>query len=138
MTVTSLRSAHPAQALGAEEDRRELARILAALFERWALDTEVQMQLLGMSPNSRKQLPKYRAGESALPNSRDTLDRAGYLLVIHKGLRVLFPEDEELRFNWVRRRNQALDGATPLEVMVRDGLIGIARIARLVDFQRGR
>src|SRR5690606_40540075 len=75
MTVTSLRSAHPAQALGTEEERRELARILAALFERWALDTEVQMQLLGMSPNSRKQLPKYRAGESALPNSRDTLDR---------------------------------------------------------------
>ncbi len=138
MPVSTLHSPPSAQVLGSEENRRDLARIIAALFERWALDTEVQMQLLGMSPNSRKQLPKYRAGESALPNNRDTLDRAGYLLGIHKGLRLLFPEDEELRFSWVRRRNQALDGATPLEVMVRDGLIGIARIARLIDFQRGR
>jgi hypothetical protein len=125
-------------ALTSEEARRDLARIVAALFERWRLDTEVQMQLLGMSPKSRTQLPKYRTGERALPASRDTLDRAGYLLGIHKGLRLLFPEDEELRFSWVHRRNRALEGATPLEVMLHDGLLGIARVARLIDFQRGR
>ncbi|WP_043237795.1 MbcA/ParS/Xre antitoxin family protein [Stutzerimonas azotifigens] len=124
--------------LSSEDERRDLARVVAALFERWQLDTELQMQLLGMSPKSRKQLPKYRAGEHPLPGSRDTLDRVGYLLGIHKGLRLLFPEDEQLRFSWVHRRNRALEGATPLEVMVRDGLLGIARVARLVDFQRGR
>ncbi|MET1076964.1 MAG: antitoxin Xre/MbcA/ParS toxin-binding domain-containing protein [Pseudomonas sp.] len=121
-----------------EDARRDLARVISALFDRWQLDTELQMHLLGMSPKSRKQLPKYRSGELALPGNRDTLDRSGYLLGIHKGLRLLFPEDEELRFTWVHRRNQALEGATPLEVMVRDGLLGIARIARLIDFQRGR
>ncbi|CDZ95316.1 MbcA/ParS/Xre antitoxin family protein [Pseudomonas saudiphocaensis] len=124
--------------LADEDGRRVLARVVTALFDRWKLDTEVQMQLLGMSPKSRKLLPRYRNGEQALPGSRDNLDRAGYLLGIHKGLRLLFPEDEELRFSWVHRRNLALEGATPLEVMVRDGLIGIARVARLVDFQRGR
>lgn len=121
-----------------EDARRDLARVISALFERWQLDSELQMQLLGMSPKSRKQLPKYRAGDCALPGNRDTLDRSGYLLGIHKGLRLLFPEDEELRFSWVHRRNRALEGETPLEVMVRDGLLGIARIARLIDFQRGR
>ncbi|MBA1275957.1 antitoxin Xre/MbcA/ParS toxin-binding domain-containing protein [Stutzerimonas azotifigens] len=124
--------------LASEEGRRDLARVIGALFDRWQLDTDLQMQLLGMSPKSRKQLPRYRAGEQPLPGSRDVLDRAGYLLGIHKGLRLLFPEDETLRFTWVHRRNGALDGATPLEVMVRDGLLGIARVARLVDFQRGR
>lgn len=124
--------------LSSEADRRDLARVVGALFERWGLDTDLQMQLLGMSPKSRKQLPRYRAGEHPLPASRDTLDRAGFLLGIHKGLRLLFPEDETLRFSWVHRRNRALDGATPLEVMVRDGLLGIARVARLIDFQRGR
>lgn len=124
--------------LARDEARRDLARVLAALFEKWALPTEQQLALLGMSPESRKVLAQYRRGERALPNSRDTLDRAGYLLGIHKGLRMLFPEDPELRFGWVRRRNRLLEGRTPLEVMLEDGLVGLARIARFVDFQRGQ
>ncbi|NZA25083.1 DUF2384 domain-containing protein [Luteimonas sp. SJ-92] len=124
--------------LARDEARRDLARILAALFEKWALPTEQQLALLGMSPESRKVLAQYRRGERALPNSRDTLDRAGYLLGIHKGLRMLFPEDPDLRFGWVRRRNRMLEGRAPLEVMLDDGLVGLARIARFVDFQRGQ
>jgi hypothetical protein len=73
-----------------------------------------------------------------LPNTRDTLDRAGFLLGIHKGLRLLFPEDPALRYDWVKRRNRLLDERTPLEVMLDEGLVGLARIARFVDFQRGQ
>lgn len=121
-----------------DQARRDLARVVSALFERWNLDGVSQLQLLGLSSESRKLLPRYRAGERALPAQRDILDRAGFLLGIHKGLRFLFPEDEALRFDWVHRRNAALDHATPLDIMLRDGLLGIARVARLVDFQRGR
>ena len=121
-----------------EGARCDLARVVAALFERWGIDNVAQLQLLGLSAESRKLLPRYRAGERPLPAQRDILDRAGFLLGIHKGLRFLFPEDEELRYSWVRRRNAALDQATPLDIMLRDGLLGIARVARLVDFQRGR
>jgi len=122
----------------AEQPRRDIARVLAALFEKWALPTEAQLALLGMSPESRKVLAQYRRGERPLPNNRDALDRAGYLMGIHKGLRLLFPEDESLRYSWVHRRNQILGGRTPLEVMLDDGLVGLARIARFIDFQRGQ
>ncbi|MBB5206568.1 MbcA/ParS/Xre antitoxin family protein [Chiayiivirga flava] len=128
----------PLPDLQLEQSRRDLARVVSALFERWNLDGASQLQLLGLSPESRKLLPRYRAGERALPAQRDILDRAGYLLGIHKALRFLFPEDEALRFDWVHRRNAALDHATPLDIMLRDGLLGIARVARLLDFQRGR
>lgn len=121
-----------------ETVRRDLARTIASLFMKWQLGTEEQMNLLGMSAESRKVLKPYLRGERALPDSRDTLDRAGYLLGIHKGLRLLFPEDEGLRYDWVRRRNQALDQRRPLDIMLEQGLIGIARVARLVDFQRGQ
>jgi len=124
--------------LADESTRRDLARVLAALFGKWELSGEQQLALLGMSPESRKVLAQYRRGERALPNSRDTLDRAGYLLGIHKGLRLLFPEDAALRYRWVRIRNALLGGHTPLEVMLDDGLVGVARIARFVDFQRGQ
>jgi hypothetical protein len=124
--------------LSAEGSRRDLARVLAALFEKWQMPGDVQLALLGMSPESRKLLGLYRRGERALPNSRDTLDRAGYLLGIHKSLRLLFPEDEALRYGWIRLRNGLLEGRTPLEVMLDGGLVGVARVARFVDFQRGQ
>lgn len=125
-------------ALAEDQTRSDLARVLMALFERWSLSTDAQLSLLGLSPESRKLLGLYRRGERALPNQRDALDRAGYLMGIHKGLRLLFPENPELRYSWVKRRNQVLEGRTPLEVMLEDGLVGLARIARLVDFQRGQ
>lgn len=125
-------------ALADDATRRDLARVLAALFGKWDLGSEQQLALLGMSPESRKLLAQYRRGERPLPNSRDTLDRAGYLMGIHKGLRLLFPEDEALRYSWVSRRNALLEGRTPLEIMLEEGLVGLARIARFVDFQRGQ
>lgn len=121
-----------------EEARRDLARMVAALFDKWALPTDTQLALLGMSPGSRNVLAQYRRGERALPNARDTPDRAGYLLGIHKGLRLLFPEDQALRYSWVSRRNRLLAERSPLQVMLEDGLVGLARIVRLVDFQRSR
>ncbi|HET6435239.1 MAG TPA: antitoxin Xre/MbcA/ParS toxin-binding domain-containing protein [Xanthomonadaceae bacterium] len=124
--------------LADDATRRDLARVVSALLGKWELPGDAQLALLGLSPESRKLLPLYRRGERALPNARDALDRAGYLLGIHKGLRLLFPEDEALRYGWVRRANALLDGRTPLAVMLEDGLVGLARIARFVDFQRGQ
>ena len=124
--------------LADEGTRRDLARVVMGLFERWQLSTDLQLALLGLSPESRKLLGLYRRGERALPASRDALDRAGYLLGMHKALRLLFPENPELRYGWIKRRNRLLDGRTPLEVMLEDGLVGLARIARSLDFQRGQ
>ena len=138
VSVYSVGPEYPPDLQQDEGARRDLARVVAALFERWGIDNVAQLQLLGLSAESRKLLPRYRAGERALPAQRDILDRAGFLLGIHKGLRFLFPEDETLRYGWVQRRNAALEQNTPLDVMLRDGLIGIARVARRVDFQRGR
>lgn len=121
-----------------EEQRRDLARVVTILLERWALPTDTQLALLGMSPESRRLLTQYRRGERALPNTRDTLDRVGYLLRIHTGLRLLFPEDEALRYKWVSQRNRLLAERSPLDVMLEEGLVGLARVARLIEFQSNR
>lgn len=57
---------------------------------------------------------------------------------LHAGLRLLFPEHEAIRFGWLKMHNQSLDGRTPLDVMLSEGLVGIARNARFVNFQGGR
>ena len=116
--------------------RRKLARMVTRLFELWNLPTADQLELLGLSRTSRAQISKYRKG-GALPSSRDMLDRIGWLLSIHKSLRLLYPRNENIRYTWVKRRNQILDDQRPLDIMKHQGLIGIARVARYLDYIRG-
>lgn len=126
-------SAVPPPNVKTETTRRDLAKLVTALLARWGLDNEQQLLLLGLGPESQQALPAYRAGERALPEQRDVLERVGYLLGIHKCLVFLFPEDEILRYGWVHRRNALLHHRTPLEVMLEDGYSGIARMARFID-----
>ncbi len=118
--------------------RKKLAIMLMKLFEHWELNQRAQTNLLGISEQSRSTLDKYRKGESPLPKSRDMLDWAGYLLAIHKALRLLYPKNIQIRYSWVSRPNRAFDNLTPLEVMQSQGVLGIARVARYLDFMRGQ
>ena len=71
------------------------------------------------------------------PASADLLARAGHLLGIHKALRILFPQDRDLAYQWVSTPNRRF-GATPLEIMKRHGYEGILAVRRYLDFERGR
>jgi len=118
------------------EARKKLALMVTRLFELWNVTTADQLELLGLSRTSRAQISKYRNG-GAVPSSRDMLDRIGWLLSIHKSLRLLYPRNENIRYTWVKRRNRVLDDQRPLDIMTYQGLIGIARVARYLDFLRG-
>jgi hypothetical protein len=124
--------------LGAIESRQALGKMIICLFKHWKLDTGTQLNLLGLSETSRAMLAKYASGESPLPNSRDMLDRVGWLLAIHKALRLLYPRNQTLRYSWVNRRNEAFENRYPIEIMKMQGLIGIAKVTRYLDFLRGQ
>ncbi len=118
------------------EARKKLALMVTRLFELWCIPTADQLELLGLSRTSRAQISKYRSG-GAVPSSRDMLDRIGWLLSIHKSLGLLYPRNESIRYTWVKRRNQILGDQRSLDIMKYQGLIGIARVARYLDFLRG-
>ena len=118
------------------DERKKLAKMVTRLFELWNLSTADQLELLGLSRTSRSQLSKYRKG-GALPSSRDMLDRIGWLLSIHKSLRLLYPRNENIRYTWINRQNKIFNEQKPLDVMKNQGLIGIASVARYLDFLRG-
>jgi hypothetical protein len=114
--------------------RTQLAMMIMQLFELWDLDTGAQLNLLGLSETSRAMLSKFKKGESPLSNHRDSLDRVGWLLAIHKSLRLLYPQNPELRYDWVNRKNKALNNEAPIEIMIREGILGLAKISRYLDF----
>ncbi len=116
------------------ESRVRLAKLLTNLFDRWSLSTSERLGLLGLRPSNRALLSRYRNG-TPLPNRRDVLERAGWLLAIHKALRLLFPRNPKLRYSWVGRPNKDFHNRSPLEVMIRDGMIGLFRVSRYLDLE---
>ena len=122
--------------LQAREGRRRLARMVLVLFDRWGLSSAEQAALLGLSPDNRATIARYRRGEP-FGESRDLIERAGHLLGIHKSLRILFPHDRDLAYGWVKAPNRHL-GARPLEIMIGRGFEGLLAVRRYLDFERGR
>ena len=135
-STTTIEAARIPVQLQGREGRQRLARMVLALFDHWGLSSAQQAALLGLSPDNRASIARYRRGEP-FGESRDLLERAGHLLGIHKSLRILFPHDRDLAYAWIKAHNQRL-GASPLEIMIARGFEGLLAVRRYLDFERGR
>lgn len=134
--MSSLLDTVPDVDLHARASRERLAKMVVSLLDHWNLPPNDQAILLGLSPQSRSTIARYRRG-APLADSSDLLARAGHLLGIHKALRIIFPHDRDLAYRWVAAPN-ARFGTTPLEIMKRHGYEGILAVRRYLDFERGR
>lgn len=110
--------------------------MLIKLFEHWSLDTSEQLDLLGYSNTARATLSKLKTGQTA-PKSRDQLERAGHLLAIHKNLRLLFPENRDLAYTWMKTSNKAFQNFSPVQVVIQQGFPGLLMVRTYLDRQRG-
>lgn len=118
-----------------EKQRRQFTKMAMKMFSYWKLSSSNQLSLLGLNENSRYMLQRYRKLESIIPAERDKLDRVGYLLAIFDRLYSLFPENESLRYSWITRKNSFLLGKEPVEVMIDEGIVGLAKISKFLDLQ---
>ena len=118
-------------------DRKAIAGMLMKLFDHWKLSTEEQLDALGFSVTNRAALARYRRGEP-ISGSRDTLERAGHLLGIHKNLRLLFPLDRDLAYGWMKTRNRAFENRSPIEVIREFGFAGLLMVLAYLDRARGQ
>lgn len=125
--------AQPGEAI----DRKAIAGMLMKLFDHWQLSTEEQLDALGFAISNRAVLARYRRGE-AISGSRDTLERAGHLLGIHKNLRLLFPHDRDLAYRWIKTRNLAFENRSPIEVIREFGFAGLLMVLAYFDRARGQ
>ena len=125
----------PRTDLRTREARERLARLVTQLFVHWRLSTTEQAALLGLSPENRSTLSRYRKGEP-LADSRDLIDRVGHLLGIHKSLRILFPGDRDLAYRWMTTPNRRF-AARPVDIVIDRGFEGLLALRRYLDFERG-
>lgn len=117
-------------------DRQEIAALLMKLFALWQLGSQEQLHALGLSPRNLSALARLRRG-APLAANRDTMDRAGHLLRIHKNLRLLFPQNRELVYRWIRARNRAFENRSPIEVIADEGFAGLLAVSHYLERRLG-
>ncbi len=114
------------------DSRIRLANLIMRLFELWELSSEDQSAMLGLSKNNQDTLNRYRNGEP-FANDSDLIDRAGYLLSIHKALRILYPRNRDLVYRWIKMPNKAFANKSPLEVAKDKQIEGLTEISLYLD-----
>jgi len=104
-------------------ERKVLAKAVTRLLGEWQLSEEACVGLLGMTGDAHARLRAYARGEP-LEDDPGLLQRVGYLLSIYRLLGVLYPENAEIRAQWMRSRSRRFEGDTPADIGRRDGLRG--------------
>jgi hypothetical protein len=110
--------------------------ILHILRIDWGLSNEEQMTLLGLS--SRQTLANWRTTPASATLTRDLLERASYILGIHKSLQILF-SDKKIGVGWlfVKNSNKAFGGVSPMERMLNGMVVDLAFVRQFLDYERG-
>lgn len=127
------------QALARKVDPKTASRpALKAFFriaDRWGLDVEQQLTLLGAP--ARSTFFKWKKDQDG-HLSMDTLERISYLLGIFKALHILLP-DEDAADAWVKKPNTAplFAGKAALDRMLSGHVSDLYVVRQYLDAQRG-
>ena len=110
-------------------------RAFFRLADRWGLDIDQQMLLLGVT--ARSTFFKWKKDEDG-HLSVDTLERISYLLGIFKALHILLPDDEAAD-SWIKRANDApiFAGRPALDRMLSGRVSDLYVVRAYLDAQRG-
>lgn len=122
--------------INSQEYRARVAKMVTNLFDHWGIHPKDQATLLDLPDGDNETLARYRAGAFFGPNS-NVLRRTGELLAVHKALRVIFPYDRDLVYEWVKAPNKSFNGKTPLEVMLGD-FEGLRSVRKYLERELGR
>ncbi len=110
-------------------------RAFLRLAERWKLDVDQQMRLLGVTARSTFFNWKKEMGGNL---SMDTLERISYLVGIFKALHILLP-DEDAADAWIKKPNDApiFGGKSALDRMLSGHVSDLYVVRQYLDAQRG-
>ncbi len=114
--------------LRSKESRASLTKMVMRLFYLWQITIADQAVLLNRSLST---IRRYRKGQ-CLPDDKDMLDRIGSFLSIHKSLKILYPQNEDLVYRWITAKNSEFDDQLPIEVMKKN-LNGIVKVRSYLE-----
>ena len=119
-----------------EKNRTILTKAFFGILKNWNLTNDQEAKLLGWSyGQKRSKIDALKKG-GAMEDDQDKLDRIREIINIHKNLRMLFPYQNDLAYQWIHEKRERFGNHTALDVMMEDGLLGIKAIRRYLDHVR--
>ena len=107
------------------------------IVKHYAFTREEQCVLLGIKYN--RQRIKDLNDNFLIPDDVDKINRVGLLLGIHKNLRIMYPNNREIVYRWMKYPQIILDGKIPIEFIMEDvgnSFWRLAYIRRKLDYVR--
>lgn len=110
-----------------EADLSRWAQMVMSLFDHWNLSSEDQALLLGLARGKRAALDRYQEG-ACIGTTREEYERVEHLLGIHRSLHLLFPHNRDVAYGWMKMRNRAFGGMTPVDAIKERGFTGLLMV----------
>ncbi|MCC5886001.1 MAG: DUF2384 domain-containing protein [Gammaproteobacteria bacterium] len=115
-----------------DDEAAALARATVNLFRAWQL-TDVEARTL-LGDMAQRTWARWKAGEIGRID-RDLRARMAILMGIHKSLRYLF-SDPARGYGWIRKPNDAFDGHSALDIMMRGEITDLIDLRAYLDAER--
>lgn len=111
-------------------DAPRLKKLIERLFDRWHLSDHERRAVLGCDIGS---IESQLVSDLNSDGGRGLAQRCAQLLHIHRCLRLLFPDNRDLVYAWIKSPNRAFDGDSPLNTMINDGSEDYSRVISYLD-----
>ena len=110
-----------------------ITKTVMKVLDTWNLTTEQSVQVLGLSPQTKKrQLDKYRSLK-AFPNDDVIIKRLSHIVGISDALRTTFPRNLNMAEKWMKTNHRRFDNKTPLSVILEEGVNGLCKVRSELD-----
>jgi len=125
----------PSSRVAPEKVREALGRAFWKIAGKYGLSRTEQAAILGIKANNQRLGSMEENGE--IPDDPDKVLRASHLVGIHKSLRVMFPQNREVVYHWLKTKRELFKGKSAMEyIMEGDPSASIMRlysVRRLLD-----
>jgi hypothetical protein len=121
-----------------DENAHVLGKAFWNIVHLYHLGRKEQAVLLGTNPDNRKSLKDYESKQS-IPLDPDKFFRVGLLLGIHKNLRILFPQNRKIVYNWFTTKQSLFHNLAPMDFIAQEpaqSLLRLATVRRALDLLR--
>lgn len=116
-----------------QEERSRLAVAIVHTLDDWGIGAAEQVTLIGLPDKTRpREITRYRNG-TPLPDDEEVIQRCRHIIGIHHALELIFAHNPRFPGLWLTDpANRHFEGSA-VDVMLREGLPGMARVRRLLE-----
>jgi hypothetical protein len=116
-----------------EHTRLRMANQIMEQFELWRVPLDAQLVLLALPDTIRKRHLHKFGEDMPLPDDVSVMERAEHIIGIADALRTYYPNSAHARSRFIRSNSKKFPKATPLQIMINDGVSGLIRIRSHLD-----